>query len=171
MLFPWRSWVIRLLVSLSYRFIPDQESRALQTCHQHLMSVPGHRVDSYQTQATQQRIYVDDSVVRSKMLLWLDQTVHLWMPFNKCLCFLDIRAAPPQQAWWTGKRQEAFILKLWQDYWKWMTEWTHVHMQPQVVLLTYVCDFINGIKSSEHCGPCCGVYHDGHGTLNTHTQG
>lgn len=51
------------------RFVPDQESRALQTCHQHLVRVPGHRVDSYQTQATQQRIYVDDSVVRSKMLL------------------------------------------------------------------------------------------------------
>lgn len=24
--------------------------------------------------------------------------LYLWMPFNKCLCFLDIRAAPPQHA-------------------------------------------------------------------------
>lgn len=27
------------------------------------------------------------------------RSVYLWMPFNKCLCFLDMIAAPPQHAW------------------------------------------------------------------------
>lgn len=31
--------------------------------------------------------------------------VYLWMPFNKCLCFLDIRAAPPQHAWGKDKKE------------------------------------------------------------------
>lgn len=32
----------------AYRFVSDHESRALQTCHQHLMRVPGNRVGSDQ---------------------------------------------------------------------------------------------------------------------------
>lgn len=45
------------VISESYLCVPDQEGRALQTCHQHLVRVPGHRVSPYQTQAAQKRVY------------------------------------------------------------------------------------------------------------------
>jgi len=32
---------------------------------------------------------------------------YLWMPFNRCLCFIDTRVAPPQQAW---RKEENIML-------------------------------------------------------------
>lgn len=167
----------------THRFVSDQESRALQRGHQHLVRVPSNRVNSLSNKwKMTERGYIppqEDAVLQVYVLLWspnlpvteklvcrcIDsmswsfdkewksqdkiigttikictikwqrllveikiyfyvlyrelqlcvtlkkisyyivclggfvRSVYLWMPFNKCLCFLDMIAAPPQHAW------------------------------------------------------------------------
>lgn len=49
---------------------------------------------------------------------------------------------------------------------EWIREGADIHMQPQTVPLTDVCDLVHRIEGSKHRGSCGGVHKEGDGALN-----
>lgn len=42
---------------------------------------------------------------------------------------------------------------------------THVNMHPEVVFLTNICDAVQWVEGTLHCGPGCAANKKRHGTL------
>lgn len=44
---------------------------------------------------------------------------------------------------------------------------TYIHVKPQIMSLTDVCDFLQRVEGSQYGGPSCGANHEGERTLWT----
>lgn len=85
-----------------HAFVFGQKRRTLLGCSEHFVRVPRDRIRS--AVANRYSIIIFNEIIFNNtpagtlLLLCYFIFIYLWMPFNRCLCFLDTRAPPPQAA-------------------------------------------------------------------------